>query len=97
MTNKKLQAYSTGEVYDSIIMGFRLLSEKHRLYNRKALCSHFVNFLKTFEDLYKKSDRAGKIGYMNAVKFIYQHFKAISDYTLDNVKSEVEINLKLKR
>ena len=39
----------------------------------------------------------GKNGYLNAVKFIYQHFKAVSDYSLDNLKNEIEISLKLKR
>ncbi len=78
-------------------MGFRLLSEKHKLYNMKALCAHFVNFLATYEDLYKKGNRSGKIAYLNAIKFVYQHFKAINEYSFDDVKNEVEINLQLKK
>jgi len=63
-------------------MGFRFLTEKHKIYNKKGLASHFINFLRTYEELYAKNDRVGKNGYLNAIKFIYQHFKAISDYTL---------------
>ncbi len=79
------------------MIGFRFLSQKHKVYNRKALTSHFINFLKTYEDLYQKKDRMGKNGYLNAIKFIYQHFKGVSEYSLQNVKDEIEISLKLKR
>lgn len=90
VTTKRInssQCYSMNEIYEVLVMGFRLLGEKFKVYNKNGLKAYFINFIKTYEALYPKGEKLNKTGYNNVLSFIYHHFKAISEYTLESVKS----------